>query len=92
LCKDIATRLHAKLKPKVPFVVRSKQASTPYKNKRAIVTMCESMDANVKCVENKSFVVQQEDMCVPQFHMGSDMVIDHSTNSSGTTYPSVMAV
>jgi hypothetical protein len=50
------------------------------------------MDANVKCVENKSIVVQQEDMCVPQFHMGSDMVIDHSTNSSGTTYPSVMAV
>jgi hypothetical protein len=92
LCKDIATRLHAELKPKVPFVVGSKQASTPYKNKRAIVTICESMDANVKCVENKSIVVQQEDKCESQIDMGSDMVIDPSINSSGRTYPSVMAV
>jgi hypothetical protein len=92
LYKDIATRLHAELKPKVPFVVGSKQASTPYKNKRAIVTMCEQMDANVKCVKNKSIVVQQEDKCVPQVDMGSDMMIDLSINSSGRTYPSVMAV
>jgi hypothetical protein len=28
--------------------------------------MCELMDANVKCVENKSIVVQQEDKCVAQ--------------------------
>jgi hypothetical protein len=92
LCKDIATRLHAELKPKVPFVVGSKQASTPCKKKRAIVTMCELMDANIKCVENKSIVVQQEDKCEPQVDMGSDMVIDLSINSSGRTYPSVMAV
>jgi galactose-1-phosphate uridylyltransferase len=39
LCKDIATRLHAELKPKVSFVVGSKQASTPCKNKRSIVTI-----------------------------------------------------
>jgi hypothetical protein len=50
------------------------------------------MDANVKCVENKSIVMQQEDKCVPQVDMGSDMVIDFSTNSSGTTYSSVMDV
>jgi hypothetical protein len=92
LCKDIVTRSHAELNPKVPFVVGSKQASTPYKKKRVIVTMCESMDADVKCIENKSIVVQQEDKCVQQVDMGNDMVIDHSTNSSGTTYPSVMAV
>jgi hypothetical protein len=61
LCKDIATRLHAELKPIVPFVVGSKQASTPCKKKRSNVTMCESIDANVKCVENKGIVVQQED-------------------------------
>jgi hypothetical protein len=76
----------------VPFVVGSKQASTPYENKRAIVTMSESMDANVKCVENNSIVVQQEDKWEPQVDMGSDMVIDLSINSSGRTYPSVMAV
>jgi hypothetical protein len=92
LCKDIATRLLAELKPKVPFVVGSKQALTPWKKKRSFVTMCESMDANVKCVENKSIVVQQEDKCEPQVDMGSDMMIDLSINSSGRTYPSVMAV
>jgi hypothetical protein len=86
LCKYIATRLHAELKPKVPFVVGSKQASAPCKKKRSIVTMCESMDANVKCVENKSIVVQQEDKCEPQVDMGSDMVIDLSIHSSGRTY------
>jgi hypothetical protein len=32
LCKDIATRLHDELKTKVPFVVGSKQATTPCKN------------------------------------------------------------
>jgi hypothetical protein len=92
LCKDIATRLHAELKPKVPFVVGSKQASTPCKKKRSIVTMCESMDANVKCIENKSIVVQQEDKREPQVDMGSDMMIDLSINSSGRTYPNVMVV
>jgi hypothetical protein len=92
LCKDFATRLHDELKLKVAFVVGSKQATTPCKNKRSIVTMCESIDANVKCVENKSIVVQQEDKCEPQVDMGSDMVIDLSINSSGRTYPSVMAV
>jgi hypothetical protein len=86
LCKYIATRLHAELKPKVPFVVGSKQASAPCKKKRSIVTMCESMDANVKCVENKSIVVQQEDKSEPQVDMGSDMVIDLSIHSSGRTY------
>jgi hypothetical protein len=50
------------------------------------------MDANVKCVENKSIVVHQEDKCEPQVDMGSDMMIDLSINSSGRTYPSVMAV
>jgi hypothetical protein len=91
LCEDIATRLHADLKAKVPFVV-SKQARTPYKKKRSTVTKCESIDANAKCVENKSIVVQQEDKCVAQFDMGSGTVIDLSTNSSGTTYPSVIVV
>jgi hypothetical protein len=50
------------------------------------------MDANVKWVENKSIVVQQEDKCESQMDMGSDMVIELSVNSSGRTYPSVMAV
>jgi hypothetical protein len=50
------------------------------------------MDANVKCVQNKSIVVQQEDKCVPQDDMRSDMMIDLSINSSGRTYPSVTAV
>jgi hypothetical protein len=85
LCKDIATRLHDELKSKVSFVVGSKQATTPCKNKRSIVTMCESMDANVKCVENKRIVVQQEDKCETQVDMGSDMVIDLSINSSERT-------
>jgi hypothetical protein len=54
--------------------------------------MCELMDANVKCAENKSIVMQQEDKCEPQVDMGSDMVIDLSIRSSGRTYPNVMAV
>jgi hypothetical protein len=82
LCKDIATRLHAELKPKVTFVVGSKQALTPCMNKRYIVTMCESMEANVKCVENNNIVVQQEDKCELQVDMGSDMLIDLSIKSS----------
>jgi hypothetical protein len=92
LCKDIATRLRAELKPKVPFVVGSKQASTPCKKKHDIVTMCELIDANVKYVLNKSIVVKQDDMCEPQVDMGSDMMIDISINSSERTYPSVIAV
>jgi hypothetical protein len=36
--------------------------------------MCESMDANVKCVENKSILVQHEDKCEPQVDMGSDTI------------------
>jgi hypothetical protein len=54
--------------------------------------MCESVDANVKCVENKSFVVQQEDNCVPQVDMRSDIVIDLSNNSRGTPYHNVIAI
>jgi hypothetical protein len=50
------------------------------------------MDSNVKRVENKSTVEQQEDKCEPQVDMGNDMVIDLSINSSVRTYPSVMAV
>jgi hypothetical protein len=92
LFKDIATRLQDELKPKVPFVVGNNKATIPCKKKRSIVTMRESMDANVKYVENKSIVVQQEDKCVPQVDMRSNVVIDLSTNSSGTTYPSVMVV
>jgi hypothetical protein len=60
LCKDIATRLHAELKPKVPFVVGSKQASTPCKKKRAIVTMCELMDANIKSVEIRALLCSKK--------------------------------
>jgi hypothetical protein len=84
--------LHADLKAKVSFVVGSKKASTPYKKKGPTVTKCESVDAYAECVENKNIAVQQEDKCVPQFDMRSDIVIDLSTNSSGTTYPSVMTV
>jgi hypothetical protein len=85
------------LKAKVPFVVGSKQASTPWKKKGSTVTNCESIEANAKCTKNKlfassrSFVVQKKKKFVPQVDTRSDMVIDHSTSSSGTTYPSVMA-
>jgi hypothetical protein len=97
LFEDIATRIQAYLKAKVPFVVGSKQASTPRKKKGYVVTNCESIEANAECAENKllasrkSFVVQQKEKFVPQVDTRSDMVIDHSTSSSGTTYPSAMA-
>jgi hypothetical protein len=73
------------------------QGSTPWKKKGCAITNCEIIEANAKCVENnffassKSFVVQQKEKFVPQVDTRSDMVIGHSTSSSGTTYSSVMA-
>lgn len=45
LCKDITTRLHADLKPKMPFFVGSKRASSQCKKKGSFISECESIDA-----------------------------------------------
>jgi hypothetical protein len=41
--------------------------------------MCESMDANVKCVENKSIVVQKEDKCLPHVKFAYNRAIHSIT-------------